>query len=797
MNSFRNRLLVLIIGLIAVTQTVTLVAVLASTRRNVEARAAEQLAAGSSYALQLVQFRASQLASGVAVMAADFGFREAVSSSDVPTILSAASNHSRRINADLLLVVDTRGNLIASTDDVDRNFVASLRDLIDRAVMSPGQPHFALRSGGLYQFFAAPVQAPDTIAWLVMGFAVNDALARKIGDLVGVDASFIAVEGAKARNVASTLDHEVRIPLAALRSKDSADNPGTGMLQLGAEAYLAHVVRIEPANDAVHLVLLKPAQEVLAPYHAIRNAMFLVSGTALLLAMIVAVLLGQSATRPIGKLVAAARRIEDGQYDEPIEIKGSDEFRRLAGTLNAMQQRVAEREARITYQAYHDEMTGLPNRAQAEADLARMLAEAGGESCVTAMVIHLSNLRELNASLGHGIADEVLRQTAKRFVIACRPGEFVARLGASRYLMLLNRRHSVEHAPRLASTIIDTVREPLTVDQVEVELQVRAGMCTSPEQGGAADEMIRRAEIALHDAEESRDRIGIFRVGSDQEHRRRLEIMTDLRRAIEGNELHLAFQPKIAIATRRVTSVEALVRWSHPRLGAVSPAEFVPLAEQTGGSRQLTDWVLRTAIKQMAEWQRNDFMLDVAVNLSAGDIVDADLGDAILRLLAKYRVAATSLVLEITESAMMRDPGTSARNMELLRVAGVRFAIDDFGTGYSSLSQLRKLPVDELKIDRSFVSRAHADADDASIVSSTIELGHNLGLKVVAEGVEEADTLLMLRELGCDYAQGYLISRPLVADAVFSYVREVNEILGEADSTLIQARALKILSNRS
>jgi diguanylate cyclase (GGDEF)-like protein len=525
--------------------------------------------------------------------------------------------------------------------------------------------------------------------------------------------------------------------------------------------------------------------------------MFLVSGTALLLAMVVAVLLGRGATRPIGKLVAAARRIEGGQYDESIEIKGSDEFRRLAGTLNAMQQRIAEREARISYQAFHDGLTGLPNRTRAEEELARMLADSSASSCVTVMVIHLSNLRELNASLGHGIADEALRQTATRLTNSCRPGEFVARLGASRYLMLLRRRHSVADAPRLAARVIDTVREPLAIGEVEVELQVRAGLCTGPEQGDAADELIRRSEIALHDAEESRDRIGVFRVGSDEEHRRRLEMMTDLRRAIEGNELRLAFQPKVAIADRRVTSVEALVRWDHQRLGSVSPAEFVPLAEQAGGSRQLTDWVLRTAIGQMAEWQRVGLTLDVAVNLSAGDILDAGLGDAILRLLARHRVAPTSLVLEITESAMMRDPVTSARNMELLRVAGVRFAIDDFGTGYSSLSQLRKLPVDELKIDRSFVSRAHLDPDDASIVSSTIELGHNLGLKVVAEGVEEADTLLMLRSLGCDYAQGFLISKPLSVEAVSAYVREANQILGDTDSTLIQVSALKNLASRS
>ncbi len=795
MNSFRNRLLVLVIGLIAVTQTVTVVAVLASTRRNVEARAAEQLTAGASYALQFVEFRASQLASGVAVLAADFGFREAVASHDPPTILSAAANHSQRINADLLLLADTEGSLIVATERMDRDFATSIDELIDRALMSPDMPHFALLSGQLYQFFAAPVRAPDTIAWVVMGFAVNDALARKIGDLVGVEVSFIAIDGAIARNAASTLDRGVRDLLPALPESGSADM-APGKMTLGPEEFLVHVVDLEPDNHAVRLLLQKPSHEVLAPFLAVRNAMLAVSGTALLLAIVVAVLLGRGATRPIDKLVAAARRIEGGEYREPIAVSGSEEFRRLAGTLNAMQERVAEREAHIRHQAFHDELTGLPNRALAETQLARMLSEADGKVTVTVMVMHLGNLRELNASLGHRIGDELLLATARRLSIVCQPGERVARLGASRYVMLLSRRHTSEDAPRIAATVIDMLRERLTVGQVDVELQVTAGLCTSPEQGVAADEMIRRAEIALHDAEESRERIGRFRVGSDDEHRRRLEIMTDLRRAIESNCLELAYQPKVAVATRRVTGVEALVRWTHPKLGPVPPTEFVPLAEQTGGSRQLTDWVLRAAIRQMAAWRRSNLTLDVAINLSAGDIADAGLGDVILKLLAEYRVAATSLVLEITESAMMRDPIAAARNMEFLRVAGVRFAIDDFGTGYSSLSQLRKLPVDELKIDRSFVSRAHLDADDASVVSSTIELGHNLGLKVVAEGVEVAETLLMLRELGCDYAQGYLISKPLAADAVTAYVREANQVLESADSTLIQIRALESLSNR-
>ncbi len=796
MNSFRNRLLVMIIGLIAVTQTVTVVAVLASTRRNVEARAAEQLAAGTSYAQQFVEFRASQLASGVAVLAADFGFREAVASHDPPTILSAAANQSQRIDADLLLLADTEGRLIVATQRMDRDFAASMDEIIDRALMSPDQPHFATLTGRLYQFFAAPVRAPDTIAWVVMGFVVNDALAHRIGSLIGVDVSFTVIDDSVERIVASTLDRGLRDQMPALAEPAPGGTATAGKLKAGSQEFLVHVVALEPDNHAVHLLLQKPTREVLAPFLAVRNVMLAVSSSALVLAIMVAVLLGRSATRPIDKLVAAARRIEGGQYKEPIAVSGSEEFRRLAGTLNAMQERVAEREAHIRHQAFHDPLTGLPNRSQAEIELARMLAEAGGRTPVTVMVIHLSSFRELNATLGHHIGDEALRATARRLSIACQPGEIVARFGATHYVMLLCRHHSMESAPRIAASIMDVVREPLTLGQIDVELQVIAGLCTSPEEGSAADEMIRRAEIALHDATDSRERIGRFRAGSDGEHRRRLEIMTDLRRAIESDSLELAFQPKVAIATRRVNSVEALVRWTHPKLGPVPPTEFLPLAEQTGGSRQLTDWILRNTIRQMAEWRKSDLALDVAVNLSAVDIGDAGLGDAILRLLAEYRVAATSLVLEITESAMMRDPITAERNMELLRVAGVRFAIDDFGTGYSSLSQLRKLPVDELKIDRSFVMRAHLDADDASVVSSTIELGHNLGLKVVAEGVEAVETLLMLHKLGCDYAQGYLISKPLTAGEVVTYVREASQAVDESDSTLIQVRALESLSSR-
>jgi EAL domain-containing protein (putative c-di-GMP-specific phosphodiesterase class I) len=287
----------------------------------------------------------------------------------------------------------------------------------------------------------------------------------------------------------------------------------------------------------------------------------------------------------------------------------------------------------------------------------------------------------------------------------------------------------------------------------------------------------------------------MYRPGQDEQHRRRLTLITDLFTAIDQNALTLVYQPKVDMATRTVRSLEALVRWTHPQLGPVPPAEFVPLAESTGGSRRLTNWVLAAAVRQMGEWRRSGLELDLAVNLSAPDILDPDLGDEILQLLRQHRVDSTALLLEITESAVMRDPQVAVRNMQLLRIAGVRFSIDDFGTGHSSLSQLSVLPVDELKIDRSFIAQAAGGA--VTILTSTIELGHSMGLKVVAEGVEEPAAWNLLRRLGCDFAQGYLISPPLPAAQVPAFIAKANQLLPASDSTQLQLRALEQLTERS
>ncbi len=522
--------------------------------------------------------------------------------------------------------------------------------------------------------------------------------------------------------------------------------------------------------------------------------MLAIDGIALLLAALCGGLLGRSAARPIGELARAAQRIEQGHYETAVSVSGGDEFKSLAQTFNAMQRNIAEREATITFHAQHDPLTQLPNRMFAAQVIERLVGAAPRGARGALILVDLRNLRDINASLGLSVGDDVLREVAHRLRQNVATSDDVARLGETQFLVIAPG-CSPERAMLYAQQLAGLIHTGFHIAGVGLDLRVACGVCLVPDHGRNADELLQRLQVALEDADDSRTRVAMYRPGQDDVHRRRLTLITDLRTAIDANALSLVYQPLVTMATRSVRSLEALVRWTHPQLGPVSPGEFVPLAERTGGARRLTDWVLSAAIRQMGEWREQGLDVHLAVNLSAPDILDPHLGEQILQLLKSQAVHPTSLLLEITESAVMRDPMGAARNMQLLRIAGVRFAIDDFGTGHSSLSKLSLLPVDELKIDRSLITEAVTGA--VTIVTSTIELGHSMGLKVVAEGVENPEAWNLMRRLGCDFAQGYLISPPLQAVAVAPFVRQANQLLPASDSTVLQIRALDQLAGRS
>jgi diguanylate cyclase (GGDEF)-like protein len=537
-------------------------------------------------------------------------------------------------------------------------------------------------------------------------------------------------------------------------------------------------------------------EQVLTPYYDVRAALFWICGVALALAAAVGWILGRGASQSINELARAARRIQEGTYDRAVEVNGGNEFRSLANTLNAMQSNIAEREARITHAVYHDSLTGLPNRAFAVRHLDERLRVASPTTHIALIVIDVRNVKQINASFGHHVGDKVLQESAERLRRNIAPVDLVARL-ASNHFLIIAQDHSTERAPLLAEQLVTVIRSGFHLPSVSLDLHVAAGVCVFPDHGADSGELLRRVQIAVEDADVLRSRVVLYRLGRDEEHRRRLALIADFRNAIEQDTLSLVFQPKVTMAEKMVKSLEALVRWKHPTLGPISPGEFVPLAEQTGNSRILTSWVLRAAIRQMAEWKAEGLDIEMAVNLSAQDILDPSLPEEVLETLRSHRVPATALVLEITESVFMQDVALAVRHMQILRISGVRFSIDDFGTGYSSLSQLSRLPVDELKIDRAFITHAHERNDDKTIITSTIELGHGMGLKVVAEGVEHPEGWNLLRRLGCDYAQGFLISRPLSALDVAKFVRDANQLLPATDSTMTQIRVLEQLSSSS
>jgi diguanylate cyclase (GGDEF)-like protein len=420
------------------------------------------------------------------------------------------------------------------------------------------------------------------------------------------------------------------------------------------------------------------------------------------------------------------------------EVRGLAEVRRLADT---------------------DDLTALPNRRHLERRLREELdtARAHGTS-VALLLIDLDRFKELNDTLGHRAGDLVLEQIGPRLRAVLRSGDVLARLGGDEFAAVLADAADAEPVGR---RIARALEEGLTVDGIDVRIGASIGIAVFPEHGDDAETLMQRADVAMYQAKAARSGHAFYERERDRHSRERLELIGELREAIGTDQLVLHFQPKLDLATGRVDDVEALVRWMHPERGLLGPGAFVPLAEQTGVMRALTDHVLDAALRQIGTWYAEGLDLAVAVNVSAATLLDEGWATDVGTALVAHGVPASRLRIEITEDALMADPERALRVVEGLVATGMSVSVDDFGTGYSSLGLLKHLPVDELKIDRTFVRDMLNDHADAAIVQSVVDLGSRLGLRTVAEGIEDEDTLARLAEYGVTLGQGFHIARPL------------------------------------
>ncbi|HLJ68827.1 MAG TPA: EAL domain-containing protein, partial [Chloroflexota bacterium] len=417
----------------------------------------------------------------------------------------------------------------------------------------------------------------------------------------------------------------------------------------------------------------------------------------------------------------------------------------------------------LAYQAMHDSLTDLPNRTLLQDRLHQAVLVAHRHATpVALLLLDLDRFKEVNDTFGHDSGDALLTQVASRLAGAMRESDTVARLGGDEFAVLLPATDT-GGAVTAAERVGDALRRPFTVEGHELEVGASIGIAVYPEHGNDSAMLLRRADVAMYAAKRTARGYTVYSPDRDERSSLRLLVTAELRQAIDGNQLLLRYQPKVSLRGDATNNVEALVRWNHPEKGPTSPDQFIPLAEETGLIKPLTAWVLNESLRQQRAWREAGHDVRISVNFSARTLHDPDLLTTVTRLLEVWDTDPSRLIVEITESALMLDPDRALKTLSDLHDAGVWTSIDDFGTGYSSLGYLRRLPVDEIKIDKSFVIDMATNRDDASIVRSVISLGHNLGLHVVAEGVENRRALDMLVEMECDLAQGFFLSKPLAA----------------------------------
>jgi diguanylate cyclase (GGDEF)-like protein len=439
-------------------------------------------------------------------------------------------------------------------------------------------------------------------------------------------------------------------------------------------------------------------------------------------------------------------------------------FAGLVPILRRVSHRIQRQMEEIEHRAYYDELTGLPNRALFHDRIEHALLASrrlGPE--VTVMLLDIDRFKEINDALGHEAGDQLLREFGERIRETLRVHETLARLGGDEFGILLPT-GSADEATLIAERVHDALKAPFALRGLSLEVGTSIGIATYPHHGDDADALLQHADVAMYLAKEARVGTAVYDADQDANDAARLALAGELRQAIENDQLVLHFQPKAELESGRIVGAEALVRWQHPERGFIPPNDFVPIAERTGLIKPLSSYVLAAALRQCAAWNSAGLDLHVAVNLSIPDLLDLELPDRIAVLLAETGVRPGQLELEITETTILADPFRVRQVLNRLNEMGLRLAIDDFGTGYSSLAYLKRLPVQTIKIDRSFVMEMCADASDATIVRSTIDLGRNLGLDIVAEGVETQEVWDTLRAQGCTLAQGYLIGKPMSAD---------------------------------
>lgn len=692
---------------------------------------------------RITAMQADQMRQGGQVLAGDFGFRSAVATNDAPTIGSALESLKQRLHLSNALMVGLDGSIAGDASTLS----AGEREALSTALDEGAEHGVAFWGGKYYSVVSAPIKAPTLVGWVVFANKFDSAELKAIAKL-------------------SSLDLHPRImpidqvPSGILVAK--AGSIAAAERDLDGQRMLLQASPIASfGNDRPHaLVLDYSLSHALQAYRPIIWLLLLSGFGGVAIAVAGSWYLARKLTGPIAELDRAAEKVSSGEHAEVV-VRTSDELGRLAGSFNKMVDNIEERERQISHMAFHDNLTGLANRALLREHITSSLAVLPSGQSMVLLCLDLDNFKSVNDTLGHPTGDALLCEVARELMDVC-PSAFVARLGGDEFAMVIP--HGETGAAMLARSINEAIGKPVIVNGHRIVASTSIGMAIAPQDGGDAVTLLKNADLALYRTKnDGKGGFRFFESTMDAEAQKRRELEIELHDAIKKGELELFFQPLFGLSQNRVTAFEALLRWNNPRRGMVSPIEFISLAEETGLIIPIGEWVIREACRVASRWPDQ---LRVAVNISPVQFRSSALNRIILQALAESGLAPNRLELEITESLFIADVEGTLASLRSLKALGVRVALDDFGTGYSSLSYLRSFPFDKIKIDRSFIVDLLSHDGATAIIRSITTLAEALGMETTAEGVENIDQLDILRDQGCTQIQGYYFSKPIPAKDV-------------------------------
>jgi diguanylate cyclase (GGDEF)-like protein len=715
---------------------------------------------------QLLEQRSDQLRQAAQVLASDFGFRAALASGDRDTLVSALENHGGRIGAELAAVFDTDFQPQGAMLPPGSGSLEPLRAMLPE--LSRGGWGTKVVQGRPFQVVVVPIKAPLTIGWVAMGFPLDARVLEQLHAITGLHATLLTrptpPEPAQPARVLQTTLPEAgdQALVAAALTGEVQARDGTLLLRRLAVG--------DGQGQQVALTLAGSLQQALAPYQTLQLWLLAITAGAVALFALFSVGMARFVTRPLAALMAAADSLRAGHYDTPLDTSGrDDEFGELGAAFERMRQGIRS-------EMYFDQrLTQLPNRLYFRHEIDKAFAQARP---VTVLVIGLNRFKEINRRIGYAAGDQLLKAMAERLQQVVRPEDFVARLAGDLFAVLLPG-DEPQAARRAAERIGHELEQPLDLAGHRVDRSVAIGVAIAPLHADGAEALLARAEVALYAAKDRREAFLLYDPAFDRESQANLALLSELRHALANDELRLHLQPKVCLKSGRLTGAEALLRWEHPQRKLVPPGAFIPYAEDSPIIKDLTLWVFEAVVKEQRAL-REAGIPSVSINLSARDLMDLDLPEKLQRLLRKHGAESKGLCLETTESAVMGDIDRARQTLQRLRDSGFKLSIDDFGEGQTSMRYLKDLPVHELKIDMVFVKGLQADVRNESIVRALAEVGHEYGLRVVAEGVENGAVAARLAELGCDEGQGWHFGKPMPAAALRDWARAREQAAAEA-----------------